>query len=90
MNDLIKQKADGLTKLFPRAEPILIIIKLLDDQGNRILPILLEITGANASKDKEKLILSTSNGNGKVKEITFLLKDIFDLYTPEHFLSLNN
>lgn len=86
MSDVIKEKAHGLVKLFPRVGAVRLIIRLMDDNGKRTESVVVDITGAGIMGDK--LIVQTFNGKARLKR--FLLKNIFDLVAPNEFLQQLN
>lgn len=86
MSDLIKEKAHGLVKLFPRVEAVRLIVRLMDNNGKRTESVVVDITGAGIMGDE--LIVQTFNGKARLKR--FLLKNIFDLVAPNEFLQQLN
>ncbi|MFH1867316.1 MAG: hypothetical protein ABIJ81_04530 [Patescibacteria group bacterium] len=87
MIHLIKNKAHGLVKLFPRKNgSIRTIIKLMDDKGKRTESLALDVVGVGIFG--EELTLKILNGKTDFKTIPF--KNIFDIDVQYHFLTLNN
>ena len=83
MSTLVKEKAHEVINLFPRPEAVRIIIRLMDNDGNRTESVILEITGAGIMSGD--LVVQTHNG--KNEYTSFPLENIFDLDAPNHWLS---